>query len=223
MTGKRTYHDACGIARALDIVGERWAILVVRELLLGPKRFTDIRAGLPSLSSDVLAQRLRDLEASGVVTQRRLPPPAASKVYELTAMGAALEPALAALGRWGGANAPAPAEGAGMSVDAHILHLTTLFDPDLAGDFDFRLELVLGEQPFFTTVSAGRIEAGRGVAHAPDATLHTDAATFLGLVRGWHTFAETLAAGDIEIRGDEEAFQRFLGLFPLPAPAVAAA
>src|SRR3954452_10567314 len=101
MAGKRTYGDRCGIARALDAVGERWALLVVRELLLGPKRFTDLRAGLPTLGPDVLAQRLRDLEAAGIVARRTLPPPAGSRVYELTERGQELEPVLLALGRWG--------------------------------------------------------------------------------------------------------------------------
>src|SRR6478735_3669849 len=108
MAGKRSYGDACGIARALDLVGERSALMVVRELLLGPKRFTDLRAGLPLVSPDVLAQRLRDLEQAGIVHHRRLPPPYGSQVYELTDCGRALEPALVALGRWGGAYAPPP-------------------------------------------------------------------------------------------------------------------
>src|SRR3954465_204093 len=97
----RTYGDRCGIARALDVVGERWALLVVRELLLGPKRFTDLRAGLPNIGPDVLAQRLRDLEGSGLVRRATLPPPAASAVYELTERGADLEEVVLALGRWG--------------------------------------------------------------------------------------------------------------------------
>lgn len=99
---KRTYSDACGIARALDAVGDRWALMVVRELLLGPKRFGDIRSGLPKLSADVLSQRLRDLEDVGVVRRSTVPPPASVKVYELTQSGLALEPVLVALGRWGG-------------------------------------------------------------------------------------------------------------------------
>src|SRR6266700_1804746 len=99
MAAKRTYSDPCGIARALDLLGERWALLVVRELVLGPKRFTDLRAGLSNLSPDVLAQRLRDLERDGVVRRRKLPPPAGSRVYELTGWGRELEPILLALGR----------------------------------------------------------------------------------------------------------------------------
>src|SRR3954469_17558802 len=98
----RSYEDRCGIARALDVVGERWALLVVREMLLGPKRFTDLRAGLPKLGPDILSQRLRDLEEAGIVRRGKLPPPAASRVYELTEWGQELEPVLMALGRGGG-------------------------------------------------------------------------------------------------------------------------
>src|SRR5215218_7263178 len=101
MATTRTYDDGCAAAHALDLVGERWALLVVRELLLGPKRFTDLRSGLPHASPNVLAQRLRDLEAAGVVRRGKLPPPAASKIYELTEWGRDLEPVIIALGRWG--------------------------------------------------------------------------------------------------------------------------
>src|SRR5436190_12492610 len=101
MPERRSYGDSCGIARALDLIGERWALLVVRELVLGPKRFTDLRAGLPNLSADVLAQRLRELDQAGIVRRRKLPPPAGVKVYELTHWGLELEPVLLDLGRWG--------------------------------------------------------------------------------------------------------------------------
>src|SRR5688572_22300007 len=101
MTGKRSYGDQCGVARSLDLLGERWALLVVRELLFGPKRFTDLRAGLPGASPDMLAQRLRDLEEAGILIRRKLDPPAAVRVYELTDRGRALEPILIELGRWG--------------------------------------------------------------------------------------------------------------------------
>src|SRR3954463_6037497 len=128
MAGKRTYGDRCGIARALDIVGERWALLVVRELLLGPKRFTDLRAGLPHLGPDVLAQRLRDLETAGIVRRRTLAPPAASRVYELTDRGQELEPVILALGRWGSA-APFPPGDADIGTDAFVIALKPLFEP----------------------------------------------------------------------------------------------
>ena len=140
---KRSYGDACGISRALDVVGERWALMVVRELLLGPKRFTDIRGGLPKLSADVLAQRLRGLEEAGIVRHRKLPPPASAQVYELTPRGRALEPVLHELGRWGGANAPEPTEDMSMSLDSHLVSLRTLFDPERAGGLDAVVQLSL--------------------------------------------------------------------------------
>ena len=98
---KRSYNQYCGIARALDLIGERWALLVIRELVLGPKRFTDLRRGLPDIATNVLSQRLRELEQDGIVTRRQLPPPAASNVYELTEYGQELVPIMLALGRWG--------------------------------------------------------------------------------------------------------------------------
>jgi DNA-binding HxlR family transcriptional regulator/putative sterol carrier protein len=219
MSTKRTYGDACGVARALDLVGERWTLMVVRELLLGPKRFTDIRAGLPGVSPDVLAQRLRELEQATIVARRKLPPPAASQVYELTPAGLALEPTIVALGRWGGANAPPPADGVGMSLDSHVISLRALFEPALAEGFAARLDLRLGDQRFRAEVADGAFVVERGDASAPDAIVETDAPTFLALVRGVRELDEALAAGDIAIDGDATAVARFLGLFPLPAPA----
>src|SRR5215208_1584660 len=98
MATKRTYGDRCGVARALDVVGERWALLVVRDLLLGPKRFTDLRAGLPHVSPDVLSQRLRELEEAGIVRRAKLPPPTSARVYELTERGRGLQPIVIELG-----------------------------------------------------------------------------------------------------------------------------
>lgn len=218
MAKKRTYGDACGISRALDLVGERWALLVIRELLLGPKRFTDIREGLPHLSPDVLAQRLRELEQANLVLRRKLPPPASSQVYELTARGAALEAALMELGRWGGANADPPTEDMGMSLEAHIVSLRTLFRPDLAGDLDVTVELRLGNHRYRITVSDGQIEAVRGEATAPDAIIDTDPTTLIMVLHGHRTLADALDTGDITFEGDAKVVERFLGLFPLPEP-----
>src|SRR3712207_4099612 len=140
---KRKYDDGCAAAHALDVVGERWALLVVRELMLGPKRFTDLRAGLPHVSPDVLAQRLRELEASGIVRRATLAPPAGSRIYELTPRGRELEPVILALGRWGSL-APFPAGDAAFGVDAFVLALRTLFDPAAGetplGEIELRLD-----------------------------------------------------------------------------------
>jgi DNA-binding HxlR family transcriptional regulator/putative sterol carrier protein len=212
------------VARALDLVGERWALMVVRELLLGPKRFTDLKTGLPNASPNVLAQRLRELEQAGIVQRRRLPPPAASRVYELTERGAELEPVVLALGRWG-AGAPRAPDDVGMSIDSHLLSLKTLFDPALAEGFAATLELRLGEHRFRVEVADGRIDVARGEAPAPDATITTDPATLIALLHGHRELAEARRAGDVEIEGDGQVAARFLGLAPLPetvAPAAGA-
>ena len=219
MAGKRSYGDACGIARALDLVGERWALMVVRELLLGPKRFTDLRAGLPHVSSDVLAQRLRDLETAGVIEHRRLPPPYASQVYELTARGRALEPALIELGRWGGANAPPPTDEMCMSRDAQVVSLRTLFDPARAGDFAARIQLRLGEDRFRVEIADGAVATTRGELPDADAIVETDPATLLEVLDGHRPLAKALKAGTMRFEGDVEKARRFTELFPPPAPA----
>lgn len=218
METTRTYGDACGIPRALDRVGERWALLIVRELMLGPKRFTDLKAGLPNASPNVLSQRLRQLEQDGIVSRRKLPPPAGSKVYELTEWGHELEPVLTALGRWG-ARAPAPPPEHGMSLDAHILSLTTLFDPTLARGFEARLELRLGEHRFRAEVGDGRLVVVPGEAESPDASVTTDAGTLLAMAHRRRDFEEALGAEDVEVEGDRAVVARFLGLFRLPEPA----
>jgi DNA-binding HxlR family transcriptional regulator len=236
MGAKRSYGDACGIARALDLVGERWTLMVVRELLLGPKRFTDIRTGLPHIGPDVLAQRLRDLERHGLVHHRKLPPPYASQVYELTARGRALEPVLMELGRWGGANAPPPDDDMCMSLDAILVSLRTLFDPARAGDFAARVELRLGEEHrYLVAIADGRVETTCGGAEAApaasredvapvpsfDAAIETDPPTLIAVLHGHRPLDDALAAGDLTIEGDAAVAHRFSELFPLPAPAAA--
>src|SRR5918996_5865412 len=218
MPTRRTYGDRCGIARALDQVGERWALLVVRELLLGPKRFTDLRAGLPHVSPDVLAQRLRELERDGVVRRRKLAPPAASRVYELTEWGLELEPVVLALGRWG-SRAPFPPGDSKMGVDSTIIALRTLFDPTAADGVDATVELHLGEQPFRARVEHGRLELARGAARDPDATIRTDPGTLAAVL--WHrrSLADAQRSGDVEIEGSGRALRSFLALFPPPQPA----
>ena len=159
----RSYDDACASAHALDLVGERWALLVVRELVLGPKRFTDLRAGLPGVSPNVLAERLRGLEAAGVVRRGKLPPPAASRIYELTDWGLELEPVIVSLGRWG-ARSPLRPHDAGMGIDSLILSFRTMFDPLAAEGLDATYELRIGEDRFRAAVSGGRLEIERGEA-----------------------------------------------------------
>ena len=214
MTRTRTYGDPCGIARALDVVGERWALLVVRELLLGPKRFTDLRAGLPNLSPDVLSQRLRELEADGVVTRRRLPPPAGSRVYELTERGRELEPVILALGRWG-TSVPFPPDGHDMGVDSTILALKTVFDPATARDGSMTVELHLDEQTFAVQVSDGDIEIARGGAGESDAVLAASTMTLVALLWQGLGLGEAVRSGAAEVEGDRKTVERFLRLFAI--------
>jgi DNA-binding HxlR family transcriptional regulator len=218
MTAKRTYGDRCGVARALDLVGERWALLVVRELLLGPKRFTDLRAGLPHVSPDVLAQRLRELEEAGIVRRGKLPPPAASRIYELTERGRALEPVILELGRFGSV-APLPPGEAEMGVDALAIALKSLFAPSATDGLPATYELRLGEDRFRIELAGGRLDIARGSADAPDATIESDAGTVATVL--WHgrELAEARRSGDLSFSGSEEAVKRFLLMFPLPASA----
>jgi DNA-binding HxlR family transcriptional regulator len=203
------------VARALDLVGERWALLVARELLFGPKRFTDLQVGLPHVSPDVLAQRLRELEGSGIVRRRRLPPPASARVYELTGRGQELEPVIVALGRWG-STAPSPPGDARLGVDSLVLALKTLFDPAAADGFDATFELRLGEQHFWVRVADGRLDVGRGDAVQPVAVITADPGTFAALLWKGLPLSTAGRSGDLQIEGSDAAVTRFLRLFPLP-------
>ena len=215
---KRTYDDGCAAAHALDLVGERWALLVVRELLLGPKRFTDLRAGLPNASPNVISQRLRDLEGVGIVRRRKLPPPAASRVYELTEWGEELEPVIVRLGRWG-ARSPTKPRDAALGVDSLVLSMRTMFDPRAAEGLGASYELRFGEDRFRAVVDDGRFEISRGSADDPDAIVEADSGTMAGLLYAGRPLAEALESGGLKVEGDRAAFERFLGLFPLPEPA----
>lgn len=210
MPGKRSYDDPCGVARALGLIGERWALLVVRELLLGPKRFADLSRGLPTMSQNVLSQRLRELEQTGIVRRRRLGPPVGANAYELTELGAELEPVLLALGHWG-STTPITSD-AELSVDALALALRTAFAPEAAGGLRARFELRLGDDILHAEIADGRFRIARGPDGSADAVLETDAATLRAVVFGG--CAPTDAA--LRLTGDAEAADRFLSCFPRP-------
>jgi len=218
MSTKRSYGEACRFAYALDIVGERWALLVVRELLLGPKRFTDLRTGLPHASSNILSERLRDLEHGGVIQRRKLPPPAASTVYELTEWGRELEPIVTKLGAWG-ARSPVPPDSREIGPDSIVLALRSLFDSEAAGEIDVTYELRLGEQTFHVQISSGEVDLGRGSGEEPAASISVvDAATFGAILAGQLPLNEAIASGEASVEGSKQAAKRFLRLFPMPEP-----
>lgn len=217
MSTTRTYGDPCGIARALDLVGERWALLVVRELLLGPKRFTDLKAGLPGASPNVLSQRLDELEHAGIVRRRKLAPPASVWVYELTEWGRELEPALLALGRWGSRAPSRPHRD--LSLDALMIALKTTFDPSAAEGLRATYDLRLGDDHFQVAVADGALELARGDVQYPDAVIQTDAATLRGLVFGNQQLDAAIGSGRFTIEGDRRTVKRFLSFFSRPQPA----
>lgn len=218
MPGKRSYADGCAAAHALDLVGERWALLVVRELLLGPRRFTDLRAHLPGISPNVLTQRLGELERASVLCRRKLPPPAAAWVYELTTWGRELETVIVELGRWGARSPELPRE-VGLSVNSIILSFRTMFRPAAAKGLDARYELRFGEDVFSARVSTNRIELERGPSALPDAIIESDPGTLARLVYDGADLGAAVRAGDVRISGSKTAAKRFLGLFSLPEPA----
>jgi DNA-binding HxlR family transcriptional regulator len=218
MATKRSYQEACRFAYALDLVGERWALLIVRELLLGPKRFTDLREGLPHASTNILSDRLRELEANAVVHRHKLPPPFGSTVYELTEWGRELEPVVTRLGAWG-ARSPVPPESREIGPDSIVLALRSLFDPEAAGDLDATYELRIGEQPFRVGIAAGGLDLSRDPAEAPAATLtFPDAPTMAAVLTGQLPFDQALASGALQLDGPRQAAKRFLRLFPMPEP-----
>jgi DNA-binding HxlR family transcriptional regulator/putative sterol carrier protein len=217
MSERRTYEDGCATAHALDLIGERWALLVVRELILGPKRFTDLRTGLPGISPNVLTQRLEELEQSGIVRRRKLPPPAAAWVYELTGWGLELERVIMSLGRWG-ARSPFLMQGHPLSVDAVILSFRTMFSADAARDVKGTLEIRIGDDRYRARVARGELHLTRGAAEHPDAVLETDAPTLVAVAYGGRKFSEAVKAGELKVEGDKALARQFFTLFPLPEP-----
>ena len=217
MATKRTYGDGCAIAHGLDLVGERWALLVVRELLLGPKRFTDLKRGLPNASPNVISERLRELERAGVVKRDKLPPPASARVYELTDWGHELEDTVMALGRWAQRSPSLPRE-APIGADSLVLALRARFDPAAAKGLEASYELRLGEDRFRVAVSGDAIEVARGGADQPDATIDSTTGTLAAVLWNGRPLADAQRARDLSIQGDQAAVERFVRLFPVPVP-----
>lgn len=213
---RRRFEDACAAAHGLDLLGERWALLVVRELMLGPKRFTDLRAGLPGLSANVLTQRLEALEEAGVVQRRRLPPPASAQVYELTPWGYEAEPILQAMGRWA-ARSPQHDVTLPLGATSLMLSMRTLFDARHAAGTDLRIGFRTGAESFLGEVRDGRLSLERAPATlAADAVLAGTPPAIAALLYGGVPLAALEADGALTVQGDRAAVARWTGLFPLP-------
>ncbi|MFB7245723.1 transcriptional regulator [Streptomyces populi] len=202
MSPRRSYDQYCSAARALDAVGDRWTLLIVRELLGGPRRYTDLHADLPGVSTDVLASRLKDMERDGLTARRRLPPPGAAYVYELTGRGRDLLPVLQALGEWG-----APALGERRPTDAvraHWFALPLLRGLDTAGVGEGLVEVRLDEGLFHVWLGAGEGPLyGDGPApREPDARLAPDARTCEALNQGALTLLDALRGRSVDVTGE---------------------
>ena len=208
--GKRSYDQHCEVARALDVVGERWTLLLVRELLTGPKRFKDLLGGLPGIGTNLLAARLKALEGHGVVRRATLPPPAGSGVYELTEMGRSLEPAVVALSRWGSRLVEEPRDGDECRPAWVVMAIRSLFEPGAAGGLRETYELRIDGEAFQLRVDGGSVEVRQGCADAPDVVVSGGADTFLALSAGRLAPGEALESGELRIEGDGDALDRCL-------------
>ncbi len=208
----RRYDDPCGIACALDVLGDRWALLVVRELIFGPKRFVQLRSGLHGISPNVLSQRLHDLQDAGVVRQDVLDPPAGVAIYELTHRGRSLEPILVELGRWGSQEAVTTTTE--LSVNALLLALKTVFDPAEAVDATFALRI---DGDWFRMKVAGEsIDIVRARTEQPTVTLETDVATLRCVAFGREPVTQAERDGRLTVTGDRRAALRFARMFAVP-------
>ena len=212
---RRWYEDACGAAHALDLVGERWALLVMRELMWGPKRFNDLRAGLPGISANVLTQRLAGLEAAGVLVRRRLPPPAGNQVYELTEWGYESEPIFQTLGRWA-ARSPAHDPTLPFSAASLLLSLRTMLDRPRAAGIDARIGFRLGAETFLGHIADGGVELARGAPEGADVIFTAAPPVLAAAIYGGQKLDALEQAGALRVEGDRTLAERFVTLFPLP-------
>jgi DNA-binding HxlR family transcriptional regulator/putative sterol carrier protein len=210
---QRTYGQFCGIAHALDLVGERWALLVVRDLLLGPKRFTDLQRSLPGIGTNILSARLRQLEQSGVVQRRALPPPAGSTVYELTDYGRDLEDILLALGRWGARSLGTRTPDQELRSGWVGVAMRAYANPAATAGLEASCELVLDHGVLRVQLLDGEARIGEGSSGAADLVIKTRDETLLGLLAGFLSPEDAIASGAISLEGDESLLPRLLEAF----------
>jgi DNA-binding HxlR family transcriptional regulator len=214
----RSYNQYCGLAYALDMVGDRWTILIVRELIVGPRRFTDLLEGLPGISTNLLSERLKSLEQNGMLNRRTLPPPAGSTVYELTAIGRALESTLIELGKWGSQFVPSSAgDAALLNAGSYALTLKTFFRPEQAQGIDETYELHIDDEVLRVQIMAGELQVQQGEAQNADVVLYTNISTYLSLLSGQIKPEEAASSGLIRFEGNPDALSRFFDICGVPA------
>jgi DNA-binding HxlR family transcriptional regulator len=205
---KRSYGQYCTVARALDVVGERWTLLLVRELSTGPKRFKDLLEGLPGIGTNLLANRLKTLEGEGIVRRATLPPPAGSNVYELTELGGSLEPVIMALSRWGARLLDAPREEEDLRAGWAAVAVQSALGRGTAdrrpGTYEFRIDGEAFHVRVRDSEERERVEVRQGPAPDPDLVVIGDAETFLAVVSGRRSPEEAVQSEALWAEGERE-------------------
>jgi DNA-binding HxlR family transcriptional regulator len=216
---RKRYQQYCPVARGLDLLGERWTLLVVRDLIMGPRRYTDLRQGLPGIATDLLTARLRALEGAGLVRRRKLPRPAPATVYELTDAGWQVAPVVLWLGRVGLTSLGAPSPGLEILAGPTVLTLRVLFDAARHADLEESYALEIDGEPFAVEVSGGSADTRPGTPEAPAMRLSTDARTLVEMLRGEVSAAEAIGAGRAQLEGARATLARFIDAFSYPPDA----
>jgi DNA-binding HxlR family transcriptional regulator/putative sterol carrier protein len=209
---RRSYGQYCALARALDLVGDRWTLLIARELLFGPQRFTDLLAGLPGIGRNLLAARLRELEDEGVIRRRTLPPPAASRIYELTEDGRELGLTLGPLTRWGAKRLGTRRPGEYFRPAWIAWAMANSADREAARGVRETYQYEVDDDPFHVRVDDGAIEPGEGRAEQPDLVVTLDTDTLVDILSWTLSPLEAMSSGRLTIDGSRAAFQRSLAI-----------
>lgn len=215
-TAKRWYDDACGTALAMELVGERWSLLIVRELMFGPRRFGELRAGLSGISANVLTQRLEGLEEAGILLRRKLPPPASVQVYELTPWGYEGETAIQELGRWA-VRSPAHDATLPLSAASIMMSFRTMIDRSRSGERSMMVGFRFGPESFVARVDEAGIVIRREEPTDADVFIETDPMTLASVVYGGRPIEDAERSGTFSMTGSRDAVGHFVTLFPLPA------
>jgi DNA-binding HxlR family transcriptional regulator/putative sterol carrier protein len=211
---RRSYDQFCAMARGLDVLGDRWTLLLIRDLLLGPKRYKDLLDGLPGIGTNLLADRLRELEGLGVIERATLPPPAGSTVYQLTESGQAIEPIMIALGRWGARFlAGGPRKTDVMVPRAYFVAMRGTFDPEAAAGLRSTYELRVDGLVFEVSIRDGRITTREAQPSQPDAVFTMDVQTLNALLFQMLTPTDAIASGRAQVDGKPGALEQFIGVF----------
>lgn len=208
----RAYGQYCGLARAAEIVGERWALLIIRDLLVGPRRFSDLLRGLPGIPTNVLTARLKALEEAGVIRRRLLPRPTSGIVYETTEFGRELEDAVIAFGRWGAKTLAEPRDGEVVTLDSMVMALRSTFRPEAAGAVGASYEFRMGEIVFHAVVADGKVAVAEGPLPGADLVIETGPA-IKAVMAGEVTAAQAIEQGQVQVVGDPALFEAFARMF----------